>query len=60
MYVVLVIVFEALLDRGTSTTVAGGFKAGHDKANLSVTGIFSSLPLIIFSYMYQVNIPAIY
>jgi len=29
-------------------------------SHLSVQGIFSSLPLIIFSYMYQVNIPAIY
>ena len=28
--------------------------------NINVTGIFNSLPLIIFSYMYQPNIPAIY
>ena len=27
---------------------------------LSVGGVFKSLPLIIFSYMYQPNIPAIY
>lgn len=60
LYVVLVIIFEAVLDRGTSTSVKAGFQAGHDKAQLSISGIFSSLPLIIFSYMYQINIPAIY
>lgn len=60
LYVVLVIVFEALLGRGTSSSISAGFKAGHDKAQLSISGVFSSLPLIIFSYMYQVNIPAIY
>ena len=27
---------------------------------ISVMGVFNSLPLIIFSYMYQPNIPAIY
>ena len=27
---------------------------------LSINGVFNSLPLIIFSYMYQPNIPAIY
>lgn len=60
LYVVLVIVFEAVLDRGSSETLASGFKAGVTMSHLSVTGIFTSLPLIIFSYMYQVNIPAIY
>ena len=48
------------MDHGTSTSVSAGFKAGHDKAELSLMGFFGSLPLIIFSYMYQVNIPAIY
>lgn len=28
--------------------------------NFSFTGIVSSMPLIIFAYMYQVNIPQIY
>lgn len=30
------------------------------ETNVSVWGIFNSLPLIIFSYMYQPNIPSIY
>ena len=29
-------------------------------SQLSLVGFFSSLPLIIFSYMYQINIPALY
>ena len=56
----LVIVIEALLDRGTSTTIADGFKEGKEKAEVSLNGIFNSLPLVFFSYMYQANIPAIY
>ena len=60
IYVVLVIIFEAILDRGTSDTVKDGFKAGHDISSVTVDGIFNSLPLIIFSYMYQINIPSIY
>ena len=60
IYVVLVIVFEALLNKGTSSSLSAGFTAGKDKAHISMKGIFGSLPLIIFSYMYQVNIPGIY
>ena len=60
VFVVLVIFFEAVLLHGTSESISSGFEAGKEKAQLSLTGIFSSLPLIIFSYMYQVNIPSIY
>ena len=60
VYVVFVIVIEACLDHGTSKSIASGFQAGHDEAELSLMGFFGSLPLIIFSYMYQINIPAIY
>lgn len=28
--------------------------------DISVMGVFNSLPLVIFSYMYQTNIPMIY
>ena len=56
----LVIVIECLMDRGTSLTVSDGFKQGAEKASITVNGIFNSLPLIIFAYMYQINIPAIY
>lgn len=59
-FVVFTVFFEAILLRGTSESISAGFQAGHDKAQLSLSGIFNSLPLIIFSYMYQINIPAIY
>ena len=60
IYIMLVIVIECLLDRGTSPTISDGFKEGREKAEINATGIFNSLPLVIFGYMYQVNIPAIY
>ena len=60
LFLVLVLFFEAIRDNGTSSSVSAGFKAGQEKSELSVSGIFSSLPLIIFSYMYQVNVPSIY
>ena len=60
IYIMLVIVFECLLDRGTSPTIADGFEEGKEKAHIDVNGIFTSLPLVIFAYMYQINIPAIY
>jgi amino acid permease len=59
-YIVLVIFFEAVLNHGTSPSLKEGFVAGHEKANLSVLKIFNCLPLIIFAFMYQINIPAIY
>jgi amino acid permease len=59
-YIVLVIVFECLLNHGTSPSISEGFKAAHHEKQLSSTAIFNCLPLIIFSFMYQINIPAIY
>ena len=52
IYIMLVIVFECLLDRGTSPTLKEGFEDGADKAQIDVNGIFNSLPLVIFAYMY--------
>jgi amino acid permease len=36
------------------------FSAAYNEPDITVAGIFNSLPLIIFAYMYQPNIPAIY
>lgn len=33
---------------------------GHEEVAISVKGVFTSLPLVIFAFMYQINIPAIY
>lgn len=35
-------------------------KAAYDMPQFTINGFFNSLPLIIFSYMYQPNIPALY
>lgn len=52
IYVVFVIIIECAIGRGTSTSVSEGFHAGADRSNINVSGIFNSLPIIIFSYMY--------
>ena len=36
------------------------FSAGFSNFNISTMGVFNSIPLVIFSYMYQTNIPMIY
>ena len=47
-----------------SDTISGdlnkAFEKGFDNFNITVLGVFRSLPLIIFAYMYQTNIPMIY
>ena len=60
VFVVMVIVIEGCMDHGSSSSVSSGFEAGKEKKQLSVSGIFSSLPLVIFSYMYQINVPSLY
>jgi amino acid permease len=59
-YVVLVIFFECILNHGTSPSVSEGFKAAHNKTHIQPLTIFNCLPLIIFAFMYQINIPALY
>lgn len=59
-YLVLVIVIEAFLDHGTSTTLKSGYKAGTEATKLTVFGVVNSISIVIFSFMYQVNIPALY
>ena len=56
----LVIVIECMLGQGTSQTVGDGFRLGSERAKIDIHGIFTSLPLVIYAYMYQVNVPAIY
>jgi amino acid permease len=59
-FIVLTIFFEAVLLHGTSPSIEEGFKVGANRAVLDPPGMFNSLPLIIFGFMYQCNIPAIY
>lgn len=59
-YIVLVICIECWMCHGTSPTVAEGFRAAHSKTDVQVLTIFNCLPLVIFAFMYQINVPAIY
>ena len=59
-FIVLTIFFEAILLHGTSPSISEGFSVGAQRAKLDFPGMFNSLPLIIFGFMYQCNIPAIY
>jgi amino acid permease len=60
IFIVGVIFCEAILDHGTSEQLSDGFSKGTERASISAAGIFDSLPLIIFGFMYQMNVPAIY
>lgn len=45
---------------GTSPTVVEGFKQAHAKTDIQILTLFNCLPLVIFAFMYQINVPAIY
>ena len=49
-----------LFDRTLTPDLGGSFVVGFKNFNISAFGVFNSLPLIIFAYMYQTNIPMIY
>lgn len=51
-YIVLVIFFLSCLGKGTTTSISEGFSMGHDEVMISVKGVFTSLPLVIFAFMY--------
>jgi amino acid permease len=59
-FIVLVIFFECVLNHGTSPSVSEGFHEAAKKTDIKILTIFNCLPLIIFAFMYQINIPAIY
>lgn len=60
VYVVLVLVFVCLCDRDLNQSVGPGLKIATTKVNVSLNGIFSSFPLVVFSFMYQPNLPGVY
>ena len=59
-YVVLVIVFACILDTDVNPNLNDGLEVAATKVNLTAAGIFNSFPLIVFSFMYQPNLPAVY
>ena len=60
MYVVLVICLTCLTNRKVNPDLKESLRVATTEVNISVTGIFNSFPLIVFSFMYQPNLPAVY
>jgi len=60
IYIVLAIVFTCLVNRKETPDLGKSFEVGIKNFDITAFGIFNSLPLIIFAYMYQTNIPMIY
>ena len=56
----MVIVFVGLVDEDVNPNVGEGLKVAATKVNLTAAGIFNSFPLIVFAFMYQPNLPAVY
>lgn len=49
-----------LTDGDVDKDFSHSFETAVSNFDISVMGVFNSLPLVIFSYMYQTNIPMIY
>lgn len=60
IYIVLAIVFICLFDRAVTPNLLNSFEIAIENFDITAFGIFNSLPLIIFAYMYQTNIPMLY
>lgn len=60
IYIVIAVVLICIFNRDVVPNLGESFKVGITNFDISVFGIFNSLPLIIFAYMYQMNIPMIY
>ena len=60
IYVVLVLIFVCLANRDITPDLGGSLSAAATKFDITATGIFNSFPLIVFSFMYQPNLPSVY
>jgi len=60
IYIVIAIVFLCLFSREITPNLGHSFKTAITNFDIDVFGIFNSLPIVIFAYMYQTNIPMIY
>jgi amino acid permease len=59
IYIILAII-GVCLSGDVTPDLGESFKEAFDNFNITTFGIFRSLPLIIFAFMYQPNIPMIY
>ena len=60
IYIAATIFFLCLIDRDVNPNLGKSFRIGIENFNVSVLGVFNSIPLVIFAYMYQTNVPMLY
>jgi sodium-coupled neutral amino acid transporter 2 len=60
IYVVMVLVLICLCNRDITPDLGESLTAATTNNNITATGIFNSFPLIVFSFMYQPNLPSVY
>lgn len=60
VYIIFSIFMTCLLDRGVTPDLATSFYRTFTEVRISGESVFNSMPLVLFSYMYQTNIPMIY
>lgn len=56
----LAIIFIPIFDRNVTPDLGNSFEIAIENFDINVLGVFSSIPLVIFAYMYQTNIPMLY
>ena len=60
MYVVLAICLTCLTNHKVNPDLKESLRIATTEFDVSLAGIFNSFPLIVFSFMYQPNLPAVY
>lgn len=60
IYVVLVLVLVCLFNREITPELGQSLQIAATRFDITATGIFNSFPLIVFSFMYQPNLPSVY
>ena len=60
IYVVLVLAFVCLCDRDITPDLGASLSEAASKLDITAKGVFNSFPLIVFSFMYQPNLPSVY
>lgn len=60
IYVVCVLVFVPLCNRDITPEIGASLNKAASEFDISARGIFTCFPLIVFSFMYQPNLPSVY
>jgi amino acid permease len=60
IYVVMVLVLVCLCNREINPDLGQSLSKAASGFDITAAGIFNSFPLIVFSFMYQPNLPSVY